>query len=328
MISIDQSELKTIFEKFKQCEVLIIGDVMLDEYLFGTVQRISPEAPVPVVDVTDQEIRLGGAANVALNSQTLGLKPLLVGIIGDDREGRLFSDLLQQSGMDASGLLQLSSRPTTVKTRIIGQSQHITRVDREAKDYLGDNEAHKLVDLIAEKIEEADAIILQDYNKGVLSEFVIKSTIELALQQEKLISVDPKFTNFLKYRNVTIFKPNIKETEAALAMHVEDEKSLMSAGERLLELLGSKSLLITRGAEGMSLFEQNGQVTHIPTKARKIADVSGAGDTVISTLTAALIGGASHQQAATIANYAAGLVCEEIGIVPINKEKLIQACCG
>jgi rfaE bifunctional protein kinase chain/domain len=328
VISIEQRELRKIFEKFKQRNVLIVGDVMLDEYLIGSVQRISPEAPVPVVDVTDQEFRLGGAANVALNLQNLGLKPLLVGVIGADREGRLFSELVEQSGMNTSGLLQLSSRHTTVKTRIIGQAQHITRVDREAKEYLDDLEAQKLVDLIADKIEKSDGIILQDYNKGVLNELVIKSTIELAIKQDKLISVDPKFTNFLHYRNVTIFKPNIKETEAALAMHVEDEKSLLSAGERLLELLESKSLLITRGAEGMSLFEQDGAVTHIPTKARKIADVSGAGDTVISTLTASLIGGASHQQAATIANYAAGLVCEEIGIVPVNKEKLMQACCG
>ena len=327
-MSIDKERVKSIFHAFRDRSVLVIGDVMLDEYLVGHVHRISPEAPVPVVDVTDREIRFGGAANVALNIRALDMNPLIIGVIGEDREGDICRDLFRKYGMKDTGLLALANRPTTLKTRIIGQTQHIARVDREDKSYLNEEDAVKLIGLVESLIQEADGVIIQDYNKGVLTETVIKSTIDLATRNNKLITVDPKFMNFKVYKSVSLFKPNIKETEAALAMHIDDEKSLVSAGEQLMDLLKPQSLLITRGPQGMSLFEQNGNMIHVPTKARKIADVSGAGDTVISTITASLLGGASFQEAATIANYAAGLVCEEVGIVPVNKNKLFQACIG
>jgi rfaE bifunctional protein kinase chain/domain len=328
LISIERQRVQSIFNEFHNRSVLVIGDIMLDEYLIGTVHRISPEAPVPVVDVTDREIRFGGAANVAMNISTLGLNPVIIGVIGNDHEGEICRHLLKQHGMKDSGLVELAGRATTLKTRIIGQTQHIVRVDKENKNYLSTEDAEKLIHLIESLIDTVDGVIIQDYNKGVLTESVIRFSIDSARRKNKLITVDPKFLNFKSYSEVSLFKPNIKETEAALAIHIDCEEDLLQAGKQLMDLLKPQSLLITRGSKGMSLFEQNGSVKHIPTKARKIADVSGAGDTVISSITASLLGGATFQEAATIANYAAGLVCEEIGIVPVNKDKLFQACIG
>lgn len=328
MVTFDKIRLESIIGNFAGKKVLILGDLMLDEYLIGHVSRISPEAPVPVVEVNDQVIRFGGAANVALNILTLGCEPVLAGVIGDDREADLFTSLMQERNMALDGLLKLPARPTTVKTRVIGHSQHITRVDRESKEYLNDNDQEKMLELIRMHVPAVDAIILQDYNKGVLTPKIIEFTISLANEHGKLVTVDPKFINFMNYRNVSLFKPNIKETEAALAVKIASEKDLISAGERLLKELQAQSILITRGGDGMSLFEESGMVMHVPTRARKIADVSGAGDTVIGTLTAALLGGADHREAATMANFAAGIVCEEVGIVPIDRDKLIKACIG
>ena len=327
-MTFDKIRLESIIANFTGKKVLVLGDLMLDEYLIGQVTRISPEAPVPVVEVKEQVIRFGGAANVALNILTLGCEPILAGVVGEDREADLFRSLMAEQKMSPDGLLKINSRPTTVKTRVIGHSQHITRVDRESKVYLDAEEQKKLMDLVREQVPRVDAVILQDYNKGVLTPEIIEFTISLANKNGKLITVDPKFINFMNFRDVTLFKPNIKETEEALAIKISDENDLLEAGKRLLKELRAKSVLITRGGEGMSLFEESGMVMHVPTKARKIADVSGAGDTVISTLTAALMGGADYREAATMANYAAGIVCEEVGIVPIERDKLIKVCIG
>jgi len=299
---------------------------MLDEYLIGEVRRISPEAPVPVVEVNEQQIRFGGAANVALNILTLGGDPILIGAIGADREGDLFADLMRARRMTLDGVQRFNDRPTTVKTRVIGHSQHITRVDRERKDYLHSEEEQKVIIAMESLITQVDAVILEDYNKGVLTEQVIEAAITLAGRNDKMITVDPKFTNFLKYKNVSVFKPNIRETEAALAVHLISEGDLIDAGKRLLSELNAANVLITRGGEGMSLFEASGEITHVSTRARKVADVSGAGDTVISTLTLALAGGANVQEAATLANFAAGIVCQEVGIVPIELDHLYKVC--
>ncbi len=299
---------------------------MLDEYLIGEVRRISPEAPVPVVEVNEQQIRFGGAANVALNILTLGGDPILVGAIGADREGDLISDLMRARRMTLDGVQRFNDRPTTVKTRVIGHSQHITRVDRERNDYLNGEEEQKIVIAMERLITQVDAVILEDYNKGVLTEKVIGAAIGLAERNDKMITVDPKFTNFLKYRNVSVFKPNIRETEAALAVHLISDEDLVDAGKRLVSELNAANVLITRGSAGMSLFESSGEITHVSTRARKVADVSGAGDTVISTLTLALAGGANVREAATLANFAAGIVCQEVGIVPIELDHLYKVC--
>jgi D-glycero-beta-D-manno-heptose-7-phosphate kinase len=324
----DQKRLDLIKNTFENKKVLIIGDLMLDEYLIGDVRRISPEAPVPVVDIEEQQVRFGGAANVALNIHKLGCIPILVGVLGSDRDGERFRDLMMKHGLPQTGLVSLNKRPTTVKTRIIGGMQHIARIDRESKDYLVGSEEQNLIAVVKDLIAESDGIILQDYNKGVLTESLIKITVDEANRLGKLVTVDPKFINFLKFREVSVFKPNIKETEEALAVKISNEDELISAGKMLLNKIDAKSVLITRGPEGMSLFEKSGEITHVPTRARHVADVSGAGDTVISTLTAALLGGADYREAANMANFAAGIVCEEMGIVPIDVEKLFQVCLG
>jgi rfaE bifunctional protein kinase chain/domain len=305
---------------------MIIGDLMIDEYLIGRVSRISPEAPVPVVEINAQTYRLGGAANVALNISSLGCESIMVGAIGDDMAGDTLLELLHERKVSSDGMIRLIDHPTTVKTRIIGDSQHVARVDRENSSYLHSEYESQLTGKINELIDSVDAIIIEDYNKGVLTEGIINFIKKKTAEKNKIITVDPKFKNFLKYQNVTVFKPNIKETEEALALKISNDNDLISAGQALLNRLNSENILITRGSEGMSLFEANGEVTHVPTRARNVADVSGAGDTVISTLTAAMCSGASLREAATIANFAAGIVCEEIGIVPIDANKLYRTC--
>jgi rfaE bifunctional protein kinase chain/domain len=317
-----------IFSEFSGKRVMVVGDLMIDEYLIGQVSRISPEAPVPVVEVEEESHRLGGAANVALNIASLGIEPVMVGIIGNDLAGDKLIQRFQKRKVKPDGVLKIDGRPTTVKTRIIGDSQHIARVDREQSTYLNTEEENQLIEKAMELVDTVDAVILEDYNKGVLTENLILNIINRANDKGKIITVDPKFKNFLKYQNVTLFKPNIKETEEALAIKVSTDKDLMDAGKALIEKLKSKGVLITRGAQGMSLFEDDGNVTHVESRVRKVADVSGAGDTVISTLTAALTAGSTLQESATIANYAAGIVCEYVGIVPVENEKLYRVCLG
>ena len=328
LVVFDEDRLNSIRSNFNNKRVLILGDLMLDEYLIGSVKRISPEAPVPVVDIEEQQVRFGGAANVALNIHTLGCTPVLVGVLGSDSDGDRFRDLMREHGLSDCGLVSVENRPTTLKTRVIGDMQHITRIDRESKSYLSGADEQALIRVVKEQIPESDGIILQDYNKGVLTEHVIESVIEEANRLGKLVTVDPKFVNFLKFKDISLFKPNIKETEEALALQISNEEDLITAGRKLLAQLSAKSVLITRGPKGMTLFEGSGEVTHVQTMARKIADVSGAGDTVISTLTAALLGGANYREAATMANFAAGIVCEEVGIVPVGLNKLFKACLG
>lgn len=304
-------------------KVLIVGDIMVDEYLIGKVTRISPEAPVPIVEIKEQFIRFGGAANVALNIKELGCVPLLTGVIGKDNLGKSFLELMRNEQIDTSYLVESSDRPTTVKTRIIGDNQHITRVDRESQKYIKGSEEERVMHTIEQSIKKADAVILEDYNKGVLSKNIIRSTILKCREKGIPVAVDPKFTNFMEFKNVTFFKPNIKEAQQAMAKTFSNDEDLEKYGYKILTQLEAESLLLTRGSRGATLFEKNKKITHIPTLARKVADVSGAGDTVIATLTAAYLGGASKVEAAMIANKAAGIVVEEVGIVPITKEKLL-----
>ena len=328
MIEINSNRIKDIFKRFINKKILVIGDLMVDEYLSGNVSRVSPEAPVPVVDIIDQSVRFGGAANVAYNLLHLGCQPVLVGVIGQDQMGHKFLEIARENEMICDGIIQIQDRPTTVKTRIIGHSQHIVRIDKELNTYLSGNDESMVIEMIKSFISNVDAVVFQDYNKGVLTEDIINYTISAAQQNEKLITVDPKFMNFFNYRNVTVFKPNIKEIESAFAIKIKDQSDLMTTGKKLLEKINASCVLITRGEEGMSLLETNREPVHVPTRVRKVSDVSGAGDTVISAMTAAVVGGASFQEAATIANYAAGIVCEEVGIVPVNKDKLYKVCIG
>jgi rfaE bifunctional protein kinase chain/domain len=328
LIGFDRQRLDQIFSGLKDKRLLVIGDLMIDEYLIGQVSKISTEAPVPVVTVQDQETRLGGAANVGLNVASLGCIPVVVGAIGDDLTGDLLLELLTKNGMMAEGVIRTMGRPTTVKTRIYGGAQQIVRVDREMTNYLNAEQEKRLFEKIYELLDSVDGVILEDYNKGVLTYNILTKIIKQANTKGLTICVDPKFNNFLNYQNITIFKPNIREIEEVLAAKILNEQDLLAAGKLLVEKLKAKSILITRGAQGMTLFEDDNSVTHLPARARNVADISGAADTVIGMCSAAMVAGATIKESAILANFAAGLVCEEVGAIPVNKDKLVRECSG
>jgi rfaE bifunctional protein kinase chain/domain len=325
MVTFTETRLKELFENFKRKRIAVVGDLMLDRYFWGSVARISPEAPVPVVEIESESARLGGAANVAHNIKSLGGEPMLIGVVGNDNSGNLLRDILIENKFTTAGLIVDETRPTTVKTRVIAHSQHVVRIDRETKADISYTLQHKILDVLRQNIHSLDAIILEDYDKGVIVKSLIKQLVDLANEYRKIVTADPKFNNFFDYRGVTVFKPNRKEVEEVMGIKLVDDATVEEAGKALMERLQVKNVLLTRGERGMTLFEQDGSVTHVATIARKVADVSGAGDTVISTLTVALAGGANVREAATLANYAGGIVCEEVGIVPIAREALLSA---
>jgi rfaE bifunctional protein kinase chain/domain len=324
LVTFTNSRLQTLFENLSGKRVAVIGDLMVDRYFWGSVSRISPEAPVPVVEVESESTRLGGAANVANNIASLGGTPFMVGVVGDDDSGKALSGIVKECGFPSDGILVDSSRPTTVKTRVIAHHQHVVRVDREVKHDIGEGVQSRLLDVLRRNAGTLDAIIIEDYNKGVVVRSLIKELVEFARKNKIIITVDPKFNNFFEYKQVTVFKPNRKETEEALGMRLDDQTSVEQAGRTLLKRLEAQNVLLTLGERGMTLIEGGGQMTHVPTAARKVADVSGAGDTVISTLTMMLAAGGSIREASMLANVAGGVVCGEVGIVPIDAVVLRQ----
>lgn len=327
-MNITEAKLKSIFKRSKGRKIAIIGDVMLDKYVYGTISRISPEAPVPVVDIDKTEFRLGGAANVANNIKALDAEPVLIGVIGNDYDSKHYLDVMRALGLSTVGIIKDNSRPTTAKTRVIAHSQHVLRVDSEIKDDINSSTGKKIIDYLNRNIRSFAAVILQDYNKGVLTSGMISKIISIAKKYNKPVYVDPKFHNFFEYRDVTVFKPNRKETADILAMKIDGEESVKEAGRKLIDKLNCEYLVLTRGEKGMMLFDKEKNKTvilNIPTKARKVADVSGAGDTVISTIAVMLAGGANIIEAVMLANQAAGIVCEEVGIIPITKKALLDS---
>lgn len=324
MINLSKERLTEIKNSFRKFNVAIIGDMMLDGYLWGEVNRISPEAPVPIVEIDNEFFRFGGAANVALNIAKLGANAIPFGLLGDDDSSVIFKNLILNENMTADFLLQDSSRPTTTKTRVISSDQQIVRIDKESKKKISNDLEITLFNSLESNINNIDAIILEDYNKGVLSESLILKIINLANKENKIITVDPKFENFFNFNNVTVFKPNLKETEDSFGIKIHTKEDIENIGFKLLEKISCKYLLLTLGAAGMAIFEKDKPMLIIPTKARKVLDVSGAGDTVISTLTIALLAGATISEATYLANFAGGLVCEEAGVVPIEFDKLFS----
>ena len=324
MVDISNKRLNELKKGFDGKRIAVIGDMMLDGYFWGDVKRISPEAPVPVLEVEDEFFRFGGAANVALNIFTLGGIPVPVGVIGNDSYGSIFSSLIKEKNIEDAGIIIDNERPTTTKTRVIANSQHVVRIDKESKAYISNKIESKISFYIESVINKLDGIILQDYNKGILTPSLISKIISLANKKNILITVDPKFDNFFEYKNVTVFKPNRKETETVLGIRIKSDKDISSAGRNLLQKLNSEYVLLTLGEAGIAVFEKGDKERRMPTKARNVADVSGAGDTVISTLTIGLAAGANIYEACFLANYAAGIVCGEVGIVPIEKEKLFE----
>jgi D-glycero-beta-D-manno-heptose-7-phosphate kinase len=325
LVTFSKIRLQTLYNTFAGKRIAVVGDLMLDRYFWGSVARISPEAPVPVVEVESESTRLGGAANVANNIASLGGIPVMIGVIGKDDAGNTLKKIVEEQGFPTTGIVLDESRPTTIKTRVIAHSQHVVRIDREGKRDVGEEVQLQLLKSLELQLDTLEGIILEDYNKGVLAKSLIVRIIELARKKKKIVAVDPKFNNFFEYRNVTIFKPNRKETEEALGTRLSTSEDITKAGRKLMDQLGAENVLLTLGESGMSLFEKNGTISTIPTAARRVADVSGAGDTVIATLTMALASGANIGESATLANLAGGIVCGEVGIVPIDKEILFEA---
>jgi len=326
MKKIPAQRLEQIFSQLGGHKILILGDVMLDEYIWGNVTRISPEAPVPVVEVMDESVKLGGAANVALNVKTLGDIPLLVSIVGNDKNGEKLKELLASSEISSQGIFVDETRRTTAKTRIIAHSQQVVRADRENTEELSIDLTLNLVDFIKKKIKEEkiSALLISDYGKGMISLRLLNEVISLARENNIFISVDPKETHFMNYKRVSIITPNHSEAGFAYGKRIRDEKSLEEVGWGLLEKLEAEALLITRGEKGMSLFEKNRMLTNFPTVAKEVYDVTGAGDTVISALSCAYSAGANLKEAALISNHAAGIVVGEIGTAQVAIEELYQ----
>jgi rfaE bifunctional protein kinase chain/domain len=325
MTRLTSGRFDTIFSAVSGKRIAVIGDVMLDRYVWGNVLRISPEAPVPVVEVESESTRLGGAANVANNIASLGAEALLIGVVGNDANGTEFRNILTSQKTSTDGIITDPSRPTTIKTRVIAHHQHVVRIDSEEKRDVDAAIQKKILSVLEKNIDAIDGIIIEDYNKGVVVKDLIHAIVDLAKKKSTVITIDPKFNNFFEYRNVSIFKPNKKETEEALGKKLRTEEDVIAAGAALLERLNADNILLTRSEKGMSLFERNGAITHLPTHARRIADVSGAGDTVIATLTVMLAAGATVVEASSLANIAGGIVCGEVGIVPIDPVALRAA---
>jgi D-glycero-beta-D-manno-heptose-7-phosphate kinase len=326
MIKIPQKRLAGIFDSMPSKNILIIGDIMLDEYIWGTVERISPEAPVPVVDVREETFRLGGAGNVVRNLSSLNAGVRIFSVTGNDRQGETIFNLLREEGVDADGLIKDDSRRTIVKTRIIAHTQQVVRIDKEDREHISDDNRHSLLSAVKQKMSDADAVILSDYGKGLLSVGLIADIITEAGKYGLLVSVDPKERNFPHYKNAGIITPNMKELAFGAGMPISSEKDMINAAGRIFDMLGCKMILATRGAEGMSLFEGRDHVTHIPTAAKMVFDVTGAGDTVISVFTLASASGATPAEAAAISNIAAGIVVGEVGAATVGFEVLKHAC--
>jgi rfaE bifunctional protein kinase chain/domain len=325
MAPLTEKRLRELLGKFSGKRVAVVGDLMLDRYYWGSVHRVSPEAPVPVVEVDTESVRFGGAANVANNIQALGGRAFLIGLVGDDHPGEMFKKMLSDQGLDTGGIVIDAERPTTIKTRVIAAGQHVVRIDNESKRDCPGLLRTRLIDAVRSNIRSLDGIIIEDYNKGVVTRDLIREVIAAANEHGKPVTVDPKYNNFFEYKNVTVFKPNRREVEEALGGKLTTVVEVERAGKSLLASLNAGNVLLTRGEEGMSLFQSDGTITHFPTTAGEVQDVSGAGDTVISTLTMALVAGGGITVSCILANCAGGVVVGAVGIVPILPEQLLGA---
>jgi len=316
-----------LFTEFAKKRILVVGDVMIDAYLRGKVNRVSPEAPVPIVSLEKEEDRLGGAANVALNLVALGSQPVICSVVGNDNHSKDLQRLLKESAISGEGLVFSSDRQTTVKTRVIGNNQQLLRIDAEQTDPISVNEESELIRKVEQLMDNgADALIFEDYNKGVLTPKVIEELIARARSRNIPTAVDPKKENFFAYRNVTLFKPNLKELRDGLntsfQFHPSDRNAFEEAVSELETKLNNKISFVTLSEHGVYIRE--GQKNHYAeAHPRTIADVSGAGDTVIAVATLGLASGISVEQIAELANIAGGLVCETSGVVPVDKEQLL-----
>jgi D-beta-D-heptose 7-phosphate kinase/D-beta-D-heptose 1-phosphate adenosyltransferase len=315
--------IQKVIKDFRKKNILVIGDIILDHYIWGKVNRISPEAPVPVVEVTRENFLLGGAANVANNIVSLGARAAVIGINGEDIAGEALRGILERKGVDCRGLFT-ENRPTTVKTRVIAHNQQVVRFDREDSKYVDGRILKGILSHIHANLEGFDAVIISDYKKGMVTGDLVKGILKKTRSKKIFVAVDPKVGHFDFYKGVSVITPNLMEAAQGAGMEITDDRSLVRAGRKLMKKLSLKAALITRGEQGMSLFEAN-KVTHIPTVARKVYDVTGAGDTVISAFTLACASGAGLEDAAVIANHAAGIVVGEVGTAVATPEQLSES---
>ncbi len=319
------TNLDQLFKDFRRMRVLIVGDVMVDAYIFGGVDRLSPEAPVPVVNVDKEENRLGGAGNVALNILALGAQPVLCTVIGKDKEAEILKGLLKASGIPLHSLVESEDRKTTCKTRVIGNNHQLLRIDHEMTANLKEIENFLLIEAFDRALDNADVVILEDYNKGVLNTENISAIIEKAHKKNVPVAVDPKILNFLEYKGVTLFKPNLKEMREGLGLKdgLKDDESMKAAVKQLSDKLGNQITMVTLSERGVYITDKSTEHL-IPAHLRNIADVSGAGDTVIRVAALCLALNTEIGFLAALSNLAGGLVCEETGVVPVSKDRLLD----
>jgi len=319
------TSIQEIFESFNKLRVLVVGDVMLDSYVWGKVERISPEAPVPVVSVQSRELRLGGAGNVLLNLQSLGAEAFICTVVGEDEYGGKLHEMLKSRGLNCEGLLKSPGRMTTVKERVIASDQHIVRIDSEMTEPITELERKRLIDKAIELIPSCDVVLFEDYDKGVLDEVSIAAIVDFAREHEVPTVVDPKKRNFMAYRNVTLFKPNLKELREGFrkGFDITDQAQFEGVVEELLNALSATGALITQSERGVFILS-DGEKHHIRAHKRNVIDVSGAGDTVISIAACCVALGLQPWLTAALSNLGGGLVCEHVGAVPINKQLLLE----
>ena len=317
--------LRAYIKKFRNGKILVVGDLIMDQYIWGQVNRISPEAPVPVVTVSSESLKLGGAANVSNNICSLGGRVDLCGVIGSDESGRQFLKVLASQGIGCDGILTDQNRPTTRKTRVVAHNQQLVRFDTEKVETLSGVLEARICRYVAACIRSATALVVSDYAKGVVTPRVMADLTDLAARHNIPVIVDPKVAHIGRYKGVTVITPNHHEAVQAAGLHGDDEATLLEAGRQLHQRLGCRAILITQGEQGMSLVEGAGKVTHIPTVARQVFDVTGAGDTVVAVLALALSAGASMKQAAMLANQAAGIVVGMVGTGTVTAAQLDEA---
>ena len=314
--------LKELISNFHNAKVLVVGDLILDEFIWGSVSRISPEAPVPVVWVNSENFMPGGASNVANNIRSLGGEVFICGVVGNDSRGETLQAVLRKKGVNCDGIFADENRPTTQKTRVIAHHQQVVRIDREVLKPIPENILKNIVDFVRDRIRTVDALIIEDYGKGVIVPGLVREIVKLAKKHKKIITVDPKETHFSYYRGVTTLTPNHHEAATMVGFKVKDDATLEKAGRKLLDKLKCRIALITLGENGMAIFEDGKKMVKIPTVAQEVFDVSGAGDTVISAYTLALAGGASAIEAAHISNCAAGIVVGKVGVAVTTADEL------
>lgn len=321
----ERKQAESIFNRAKGIKTLVIGDLMLDEYLWGKTDRISPEAPVQVVDVTREDIRLGGAGNVANNLIALGCSVTVASVVGGDDNGTILCHAFSGKGVDVSGIFEDPQRTTGKKTRVVASNQQIVRIDRESRNHLSAEYEDKLISFLNERGGEFQAILVSDYLKGVLTPRVLSAVMETGRRLGIPVVIDPKGNDYSRYQGATLLTPNRKEAEAASGIAITDDESLVKAGEKLLHGLGLTALLITRSEQGMSLFFKDGGIVHIPTVAREVYDVTGAGDTVLAVLGLGLACGLSLEEGARLSNVAAGIAVGKLGTSTVSPAEIVEA---